>query len=44
MLSGTTPKHQVEQTYERLMNPPANGGQGIKLLYVTVSPRTARGR
>jgi len=37
MLSSTTPKHEIEQTYERLMNPPANGEEGIKLLYVTVS-------
>ena len=38
MLSSTTPKHEIDQTYERLMNPPANGEEGIKLLYVTVSP------
>ena len=37
MLNSTTPKHEVGQTYERLMNPPANGEEGIKLLYVTVS-------
>ena len=37
MLNSTTPKHQVEQAYERLMTPPANGEEGIKLLYVTVS-------
>jgi hypothetical protein len=37
MLNGNTPKREVEETYERLMNPPANGGEGIKLLYVTVS-------
>ncbi|KAF9652354.1 ATP-dependent DNA helicase [Thelephora ganbajun] len=35
MLNSTTPKHEIEQTYERLMNPPANGEEGIKLLYVT---------
>lgn len=38
MLNSTTPKHEIDQTYERLMNPPANGEDGIKLLYVTVSP------
>lgn len=37
MLNSTTPKLEVERTYQRLMNPPANGGEGIKLLYVTVS-------
>jgi len=37
MLNSTTPKHEINQTYERLMNPPANGQEGIKLLYVTVS-------
>lgn len=36
MLISTTPKHEIEQAYERLMNPPANGDEGIKLLYVTV--------
>ena len=36
MLNSTTPKHEVRQTYDRLMNPPANGEEGIKLLYVTV--------
>jgi len=36
MLNSTTPKREVEDTYERLMNPPANGEKGIKLLYVTV--------
>jgi ATP-dependent DNA helicase Q1 len=44
MLNSTTPKHEAERTYERLMNPPANGEQGIKLLYVTVSSHTIRGR
>lgn len=42
MLSGATSKSEVERTYERLMNPPANGEQGIKLLYVTVSLHTAQ--
>jgi len=37
MLNSTTPKHEIDRTYERLMNPPANGQDGIKLLYVTVS-------
>ena len=37
MLSSTTPKGEIDRTYERLMNPPANGEEGIKLLYVTVS-------
>jgi len=37
MLNSTTPKHEIDQAYERLMNPPANGREGIKLLYVTVS-------
>ena len=37
MLNSATPKHEIERTYERLMNPPANGEEGIKLLYVTVS-------
>lgn len=37
MLNSATSKEEVEQTYEQLMNPPANGEQGIKLLYVTVS-------
>ena len=41
MLNSTTPKHEVEQTYERLMNPPANGEEGIKLLYVTVGTDTS---
>ena len=36
MLNSNTPKREVEQTYEHLMNPPANSGEGIKLLYVTV--------
>jgi len=40
MLNSTTPKREVEETYERLMNPPANGEEGIKLLYVTVSINT----
>lgn len=44
MLNGATPKDVVEQTYERLMNPPANGEHGIKLLYVTVSPHAIRGQ
>lgn len=39
MLSSTTPKGEIERTYERLMNPPANGEEGIKLLYVTVRSR-----
>lgn len=38
MLNSTTPKHEVRQTYDRLMDPPANGEEGIKLLYVTVGP------
>ena len=37
MLNSTTPRHEIERTYERLMNAPANGEEGIKLLYVTVS-------
>jgi len=37
MLNSATPKHEIDQTYRRLMNPPANGEEGIKLLYVTVS-------
>lgn len=40
MLNSTTPKREVEQTYERLMDPPANGEEGIKLLYVTVNTST----
>jgi len=40
MLNSTTPKREIEQAYERLMNPPANGEEGIKLLYVTVSTNT----
>ena len=40
MLSSTTPRGEIERTYERLMNPPANGEEGIKLLYVTVSSDT----
>ena len=44
MLISTTPKHEVEQAYERLMNPPANGEEGIKLLYVSVIFYTDGGR
>ena len=44
MLNSTTPKHEINQTYERLMNPPANGQEGIKLLYVTVSSDAFLGR
>jgi hypothetical protein len=38
MLNSATPKDEIRQTYNRLMNPPANGEEGIKLLYVTVGP------
>ena len=44
MLNSTTPKHEVRQTYDRLMNPPANGEEGIKLLYVTVGSDVPFGR
>ena len=42
MLNSNTSKYEVGQIYERLMNPPANGEEGIKLLYVTVSSHRTR--
>lgn len=44
MITRDTPKHEVDQAYKRLMDPPANGEQGIKLLFVTVSSHTLCGR
>ena len=43
MFNSTTPKHEIRQTYNRLMNPPANADEGIKLLYVTVSSHVSEG-
>lgn len=43
MLNSTTPKHRAEEIYKHLMNPPPNGEQGIKLLYVTVGFCTIQG-